>query len=36
MEKEKRIMLTSTQFLRELARVSKGEYVGLSLQRREQ
>jgi hypothetical protein len=29
MIKESRINLTPTQFLKELARVSKGEYIGL-------
>jgi hypothetical protein len=33
LEEGKRIRLRPTQFLRELARVSKGEYVGLRLQR---
>jgi Mg-chelatase subunit ChlI/Mg-chelatase subunit ChlD len=36
LEEDKRIRLRPTQFLRELARVSKGEYVGLRLQRSEQ
>ena len=35
-EEDRRIRLRPTQFLRELARVSKGEYVGLRLERSEQ
>lgn len=34
-KEDKRIRVRPTQFLRELARVSKGEYVGLRLERSE-